>query len=143
MVCKKVLIIDDEDDIREVAALTLETMAAYEVVTAPNGLAGLEKARLFQPDVILLDVMMPGIDGPTTFQRLREMESTSAIPVIFMTAKVQSGDRLYLSQLGALGIIAKPFDPMTLADEVSALLQASDRSLHTATSGSDEGHTRK
>ena len=119
---KKVLLIDDEDDIREVATLTLETMADFEVATASDGLTGLETAKAFQPDVILLDVMMPGIDGITTFARLQESDATRDIPVIFMTAKVQSTDRTRLSQLGARGIIAKPFDPMTLSNEVLALL---------------------
>jgi two-component system alkaline phosphatase synthesis response regulator PhoP len=119
---KKVLLIDDEDDIREVAALTLETMAGFEVISARDGVEGLAKAEEHQPDVILLDVMMPGIDGMMTFQRLQESESTRSIPVIFMTAKVQSADRKRLGELGACGIIAKPFNPMTLSDEVLALL---------------------
>lgn len=122
---KKVLLIDDEDDIREVATLTLETMADFEVITAPNGMTGLLKAREERPDCILLDVMMPGIDGVTTLQQLQASEATSGIPVIFMTAKVHPSDRKRLADLGAIGIIAKPFDPMTLADEVLALLDQS------------------
>jgi two-component system, OmpR family, alkaline phosphatase synthesis response regulator PhoP len=120
---KKVLLIDDEDDIREVAAITLETMAGFEVVAAADGLTGLARAEQEHPDVILLDVMMPGIDGLATFQRLQQSESTRSIPVIFMTAKVQPADRKRLADLGALGIIAKPFDPMTLAEQVLALLE--------------------
>ena len=120
---KKVLLIDDEDDIREVATLTLETMAGFEVITASNGLAGLAKAEAERPDAILLDVMMPGLDGPATFHRLQQSEITRSIPVIFMTAKVQASDRKRLGELGARGIIAKPFDPRTLADEVLALLK--------------------
>lgn len=119
---KKVLLIDDEDDIREVATLTLETMADFEVISAANGMSGLLKAREEQPDFILLDVMMPGIDGVTTFLQLQASEATRGIPVIFMTAKVQPADRKRLSDLGAKGIIAKPFDPMTLSNEVLALL---------------------
>jgi two-component system, OmpR family, alkaline phosphatase synthesis response regulator PhoP len=120
---KKVLLIDDEDDIREVATMTLETMAGLEVITADNGLAGLARAESEQPDAILLDVMMPGIDGVETYRRMQESEATRAIPVIFMTAKVQAGERQRLADLGARGIIAKPFDPMTLSDEVLALLE--------------------
>ncbi|MEO8034251.1 MAG: response regulator [Acidobacteriota bacterium] len=119
---KKVLLVDDEDDIREVAALTLETMAEIEVITAADGAEGLLKAREHRPDVILLDVMMPGMDGLSTFQQLQESELTRAIPVIFMTAKIQSADRSRLTALGARGIIAKPFNPMTLAEELMALL---------------------
>jgi CheY-like chemotaxis protein len=118
----KILLIDDEDDIREVAALTLETMGDFEVLTAGDGFTGLESAALLQPHVILLDVMMPDVDGPATLAMLREKDSTRDIPVIFMTAKVQASDRRTLSGLDVLGIIAKPFDPMTLADEVTALL---------------------
>lgn len=119
---KKVLLIDDEDDIREVATLTLETMADFEVITASSGLAGVAKAEAERPDAILLDVMMPGLDGPATFLRLQQSDLTRSIPVIFMTAKVQAGDRTRLAALGARGIIAKPFDPMTLSDQVLALL---------------------
>jgi two-component system, OmpR family, alkaline phosphatase synthesis response regulator PhoP len=119
---KKVLLIDDEDDIREVAALTLETMADFEVLAASDGMSGVEQAKLHQPEVILLDVMMPGLDGLATFALLQQMDSTREIPVIFMTARIQGADRRRLSDLGALGIIAKPFDPMTLSDEVIALL---------------------
>jgi CheY-like chemotaxis protein len=121
---KKLLLIDDEDDIREVATMTLETMADFEVVTASNGLAGVEKAVAERPDAILLDVMMPGLDGPAVFERLRQSAITRSIPVIFMTAKVQAGDRKRLADLGARGIIAKPFDPMTLSEEVLALLKS-------------------
>jgi DNA-binding response OmpR family regulator len=120
---KKVLLIDDEDDIREVAALTLETMADFEVLAASDGMSGVEQAKLHQPEVILLDVMMPGFDGLSTFALLQELQSTRGIPVIFMTARIQGADRRRLSELGALGIIAKPFDPMTLSDEVLALLE--------------------
>jgi two-component system, OmpR family, alkaline phosphatase synthesis response regulator PhoP len=118
---KRILIIDDEDDIREVATLALETVGDFEVITADCGQAGLVSAHQLRPDLILLDVMMPGIDGPATFLRLQESEDTRSIPVVFLTAKVQSGDRRKISELGALGIIAKPFDPMRLADEVAAM----------------------
>lgn len=120
---KKILLIDDEDDIREVATLTLETIAGFEVITAPNGLAGVAKAKTERPDAILLDVMMPGLDGVSTFLKLQESEATRDIPVIFMTAKVQPADRRRLADLGPKGIIAKPFDPMTLSEEVLALLE--------------------
>src|SRR5687768_4796422 len=105
---KTILVIDDEADIREVAALTLETMGVFAVTTAPNGEAGIECARCMKPDAILLDVMMPELDGPSTLARLRETGDTRDIPVIFLTAKVQAVDRRRLGALGAAGIIAKP-----------------------------------
>jgi two-component system alkaline phosphatase synthesis response regulator PhoP len=120
---RRILLIDDEDDIREVAALTLETMGSYEVFTAANGFDAVRIAAEVGPDVVLLDVMMPEIDGPTTLALIRQTEATRDIPVIFMTAKVQGSDRRRLSELGASGIISKPFDPMTLADEVSSILE--------------------
>jgi CheY-like chemotaxis protein len=118
---KRILIIDDEDDIREVAALVFETAGDFEVITADGGRAGVISAHQTQPDLILLDVMMPEMDGPATFARLQESQATRAIPVVFLTAKVQAADRRKLRELGAHGIIAKPFDPMHLADDVAAL----------------------
>jgi CheY-like chemotaxis protein len=122
---KKVLIVDDEDDIREVAQLSLEMMAGWEVVCARSGQEALEVAARELPDAILLDVMMPGMDGPTTVQHLRERPATKEIPVILLTAKVQSaGDRQF-SGLGVAGVISKPFDPLTLAELVTRTLRGS------------------
>ncbi|HEX7150703.1 MAG TPA: response regulator [Thermoanaerobaculia bacterium] len=118
---KRILLIDDEDDIREVAMLALETAGDYDVVTAAGGRKGIETATKFRPDLILLDVMMPELDGPSTFARLQERDETRGIPVVFLTAKVQAADRRNLAALGAAGIIAKPFDPMTLGDQVAEL----------------------
>ncbi|HUJ13138.1 MAG TPA: response regulator [Thermoanaerobaculia bacterium] len=118
---KTILIIDDENDIREVASLALETGGDFDVLTAAGGVAGLVEASARRPDLILLDVMMPELDGPSTFRRLQELEETRPIPVIFLTAKVQPSERRKLAELGALGIIAKPFDPMRLADEIAAI----------------------
>ena len=118
---KRILIIDDEDDIREVAALALEVAGDFEVVTADGGRAGLTAAASQHPDLILLDVMMPELDGPSTFQELRKSETTRSIPVIFLTAKVQTADRRRLSDLGARGILAKPFDPMRLAADIASI----------------------
>ena len=118
---KCVLLIDDEDDIREVAALAFETAGDYEVLTAAGGNEGVKKALLNQPDVILLDVMMPELDGPSTFALLQRSEQTRHIPVIFLTAKVQPADRRNLVSLGARGIIAKPFDPLQLPDTVAEI----------------------
>jgi CheY-like chemotaxis protein len=126
-VSHRILIIDDEDDIREVAALSLETVAGWDVVTACSGAQGLARAIEYQPDAILLDVMMPGMDGPTTLSHLRENPQTSNIPVLFMTARAQAREVEQFISLGAQGVISKPFDPMTLASEVQTHLQALKR----------------
>ena len=119
---KRILIVDDEDDIREVAQVSLELVGQFEVLTAPSGKAGIETARSAQPDAILLDVMMPDMDGPTTLARLQADPATRDIPVVFLTAKAQTADRARLAQLGAAGILTKPFDPLKLASEVAATL---------------------
>ena len=122
MTMKKILLIDDEADIREVASLTLSTMGDFEVFEAADGYAGVKIAAAVHPDVVLLDVMMPEVDGPTTLGLLRDDAATQDIPVIFMTAKVQASDKRKLSELGAHGIISKPFDVLTLAAEVDGIL---------------------
>ncbi|MDR3739433.1 MAG: response regulator [Terracidiphilus sp.] len=118
----RILIIDDEDDIREVAAMSLETVAGWEVVVANSGAQGLARAAMYKPDAILLDVMMPGMDGPTTFRELRKNPATAQIPVLFLTAKVQATDRRRFADLGIEAVLVKPFDPMTLSDQISAAL---------------------
>ena len=118
----RVLIIDDEDDIREVAALSLETVAGWEVITANSGAQGLARAAEFHPDAVLLDVMMPGMDGPTTFRELRANPATAKIPVLLLTAKVQSSDQRRFADLGVDAILFKPFDPLTLAAQIAAAL---------------------
>ena len=122
MATKHILVIDDEDDIREVAQVSLEMMGSWEVLTARSGQEGLAKAEVAQPDAILLDVMMPDMDGPTTFQRLQNTPTICHIPVILMTAKVQASDQRRFANLGVKGVIAKPFDPLTLADRVAETL---------------------
>jgi CheY-like chemotaxis protein len=119
---RKVLIIDDEDDIREVAALSLESIAGWNVLTASSGAQGLARALEHQPDAILLDVMMPGMDGPTTFRELRKNPGTAKIPVLLLTAKVQSSDQRRFADLGVESVLFKPFDPMTLADQIASVL---------------------
>ena len=117
---RRVLIVDDEADIREVAQLSLEMTAGWEVLTAPSGREALALVEAVRPDAVLLDVMMPGMDGPTTLRHLQERGSD--VPVVLLTAKVQSADQRQFASLGVAGVLAKPFDPMTLADEVAALL---------------------
>jgi CheY-like chemotaxis protein len=118
----KILIIDDEDDIREVAALSLESVAGWEVITANSGSQGLARAAEHRPDAILLDVMMPGMDGPTTVRELRKNPVTAKIPVLLLTAKVQASDQRRFADLGVESVLFKPFDPMTLAEQISGVL---------------------
>jgi CheY-like chemotaxis protein len=118
----RILLIDDDDDIREVATLSLQEFGGWDVVTASSGEEGLKKAEELNPDAILLDVMMPGMDGPTTFQKLRANILTGRIPVILLTAKVQGADQRRFTKLGIDGLISKPFDPLQLAAEVAATL---------------------
>jgi CheY-like chemotaxis protein len=119
---KRILMIDDEDDIREIAKISLEMVGGWEVLVARSGAEGLAKAQAETPDAILLDVMMPEMDGPTTFRKLQEDPVTQKIPVILMTAKVQAADRQRFNKLGVTSVIAKPFDPMQLPSQVSAAL---------------------
>ena len=119
---RRILIIDDEDDIREVAQLSIEAVAGWEVSTARSGAEGIERARTDHPDAILMDVMMPAMDGPTTFREMQKMPEISSIPVVLLTAKVQGVDQRRFAGLGVAAVLFKPFDPLTLADEMSTAL---------------------
>jgi CheY-like chemotaxis protein len=123
MSARRILIVDDEDDIREVAQVSLELVGNYEVLTASCGRDGVACARADVPDAILLDVMMPDMDGPATLAELRADPRTRDIPVVFLTAKTQTAERSRLAQLGAAGILTKPFDPLELANEVASTLR--------------------
>ena len=118
----KLLVIDDEEDIREVAGLTLELNEGWEVAAAGSGTEGIKLARGSAPDAILLDVMMPDLDGPSTLRLLRNLPETRSIPVIFLTAKVQAADRRRYLDMGVSGVIAKPFDPLTLGRTICECL---------------------
>lgn len=118
----RILIIDDEDDIREIAAMSLESVAGWEVMVANSGAQGLVRAASYKPDAILLDVMMPGMDGPSTFKELRSNPVTSKIPVLFLTAKVQASDRQRFAGIGVEAVLVKPFDPMTLSNQIASVL---------------------
>lgn len=121
----KILIIDDEADIRQIARLGLSRVGRMDVVEAGSGFEGVELALSELPDCILLDVMMPQMDGPTTLSKLRSTLATSAIPVIFLTAKAMTPEVKGLMETGAAGVLTKPFDPLTLADQVRAILGVS------------------
>jgi CheY-like chemotaxis protein len=118
----RILIIDDEDDIREVAAMSLETVAGWEVMVANSGAQGLTRAAMYKPDAILLDVMMPGMDGPTTFRELQKNPATAKSPVLFLTAKVQATDRARFAGLGIQAVLVKPFDPLALSTQIANVL---------------------
>ena len=118
----RILYIDDEADIREVAQMSLEIDPDFEVRTCASGAEGIAQARDWAPDLILLDVMMPQMDGPEVFRRLREHPATASIPVVFITARTQALEVAALEQLGGRGVIAKPFDPMALARQARGYL---------------------
>lgn len=118
----RILYVDDDPDIREVALIALELDGLLEVRACASGADALQVAPDYQPALILLDVMMPLMDGPTTLSHLRADPRTAAIPVVFITARTQSPEIAQLKQLGALGVIPKPFDPMALADQARSFL---------------------
>jgi len=119
---KRILIVDDESDIREVAQMSLEMVSGWQVLTAESGDEGIAKAKQEKPDAILLDAMMPDMDGAATFEKLQADLSTKQIPVIMFTAKVQPADRKRFADLGVKDVIAKPFDPMKLGGQITAIL---------------------
>ena len=119
---RRILIIDDEDDIREVAALSLEATAGWEILTASSGAEVMAIAALEKPDAILMDVMMPEVDGPTTFGRMQQNPTIADIPVLLLTAKVQGVDQRRFANLGVTAVLFKPFDPLTLAQQISEAL---------------------
>ena len=110
--------IDDEPDIRQIGRLSLKGIGKWQVVLANSGQEGIEAAAREMPDVILLDMLMPGLDGAATLERLHATEATKAIPVIFMTARATADDVQRYLTMGAAGVIAKPFDPKTLPQQI-------------------------
>lgn len=117
---KRILIIDDEEDIREVAQIALEETAGWATLLAGSGAEGVARAAAELPDAILLDVMMPVMDGFEALARLKSDQRTAGIPVILLTAKVQAAHRQMSGQ--AAGVILKPFDPLTLGPEIARML---------------------
>lgn len=121
-VTRHVLLIDDEELIREVVEVSLAKVGGWEVLTASSGEEGLHLAVAERPDAVLLDVMMPGLDGPGTLARLQADPATATIPVVFLTAKVRQSEQQQWIDLGAAGVLVKPFDPMLLASQVAEVL---------------------
>ncbi len=118
---QRILYVEDEPDIQAVAKLALEMVGGFEVKVCASGAEAVREAADFAPDMILLDVMMPEMDGPATLKALRQQPPLSEVPVAFMTAKVQAAEVAHYKSLGARDVIAKPFDPMTLADRVRSI----------------------
>lgn len=118
----RILYVDDEADIREVAVLSLELDPELEVRSCASGREALAEAASWQPDLILLDVMMPEMDGPQTLEALRSNPPTADIPVVFITARTQAYEIERFIGLGAVGVLPKPFDPMALATQVKEKL---------------------
>ncbi len=119
---KKVLVVDDEADLRKLVQTCLEVVNGWQVVAAASGFEALEAAQNQQLDLILLDLMMPGMDGLTTLQQLRSHESTRQIPVVLLTAKGRSAELIDFAQFRVLGTIKKPFNPMKFAEQIEVLL---------------------
>ncbi len=119
----RVLLIDDEEDIRKIARLSLERVGGMRVLEAAGGPDGIAAARAERPDAILLDMMMPGMDGPSTLAALRADPQTASIPVVFLTAKAMASEIARLTALGATGVLTKPFDPLALPAQLVALLE--------------------
>ncbi|WP_020015364.1 response regulator [Promicromonospora sukumoe] len=119
---RRILVVDDDEAIRDVVRTGLEVLAGWTVRLATNGADALAMCAADPPDAMLLDVMMPTMDGPTTFGRLQDEPRTRSVPVIFLTAKVQPSERRQYEDLGVAGVLAKPFDPLTLPGEISGLL---------------------
>ena len=115
---ERILYAEDEPDIQEVASLAIETVGGFTIKICNDGKEAVEQVSGFQPDLLLLDVMMPNMDGPTALREIRKLPGMETIPAIFMTAKVQPTEVAQYKEMGALDVIPKPFDPMTLADTI-------------------------
>jgi two-component system OmpR family response regulator len=115
---RKIVYVEDERDIQTIAKLALEKLGGFEVEICSSGEEALRRAPALSPDLIMLDLMMPGMDGRATLKALRELPMFADTPVIFLTGRVQAQEIAQLERLGAIRVLAKPFDPMSLADEV-------------------------
>ena len=123
---RSVLLVDDDPDLRTIGELSLTSVGGFDVRCAPSGADALAMVRADRPDVVLLDLMMPGLDGPATLAQLKQDPATKDIPVIFLSAKIEADQLERYRELGAEGIIPKPFDPMTLPDEVRRIVRGLD-----------------
>ncbi|BBK38885.1 response regulator [Allostella sp. ATCC 35155] len=122
----RILYVEDDADIRMIGKFAMENVGGFVVTDCESGEEALARAPGAAPQLLLLDVMMPGMDGPTTLARLRAQPATAATPVVFMTAKVQPQEVQRYRELGAIDVISKPFDPMTLSDSIRAIWNRGD-----------------
>jgi two-component system, OmpR family, response regulator len=125
---KRIMYVDDEPDVRKVAKISLELVGKFELCLCGSGREAIAQAQQFKPDLILLDVMMPEMDGPTTLSAMRKIETVASTPVIFITAKAQTAEIRRYRELGAIDVITKPFQPMQLPDRLRELWQECEAS---------------
>lgn len=118
---KRILLVEDEPDIRKLVRISLENIGGFTVDTCESGFEALESVKVHKPDLMILDVMMPVMDGQTTLQEIRKIDSLQNMPVIFLTAKVQPHEVEKYLQLGVIGVISKPFSPISLPQEINDL----------------------
>jgi CheY-like chemotaxis protein len=118
---KRILLVEDDPDIQFVASMALQRKGGFQIKICRSGVEALAEAPAFAPDLILMDVMMPHMDGPSTLAALRQDPRTASVPVVFLTAKVQPQEVGRYKEMGALDVILKPFNPMTLAQDVRIL----------------------
>jgi two-component system, OmpR family, response regulator len=123
---RKILYVDDQPDLRELGRLALEVVGHFEVEAYGSGEDALARVEAFSPDLVLLDVVMPGLSGPETMVRLRAMPRVGDLPVVFLTARVGPEERAQYHAMGVLGVIEKPFDPFDLAERLKRLWSAAD-----------------
>jgi CheY-like chemotaxis protein len=120
---KKIMLVEDDPDIQLITRLSLEVGGGYEVRVCTSGAEAVESAHAYAPDLILLDMMMPGMDGLATMDVLRKLPETAATPIVFFTANTQEQLRQDLLRRGALGVIIKPVEPNALVEQIRALWQ--------------------
>ncbi len=130
---QRVLVVEDDPDIQAVVRMALELVGGYTVEICSGGQGALQVVETFKPDLILLDVMMPDMDGPTVLEHLRAQPATAPVPIVFMTAKAQAHEVAAYRAMGALDVISKPFDPMKLSEQLANIY--SDNSAHGDTAG--------
>jgi len=121
---RRILLVEDDEDIQAIAAMALDNLGGFTVLVCGSGREALKRMAGFEPDLILLDVVMPGMDGPATLRALRDIPEAALTPVAFMTARAQARDVQALGELGVQGVITKPFDPMTLCDTVREIWES-------------------
>ena len=124
-VLERILYAEDEPDIQEVASLALEMVGGFTLKTCNSGLEAVAEIEAFEPQLLLFDVMMPGLDGPSALAKIREIDAYKTTPAVFMTAKVQPNEIQQYLDMGAVDVIPKPFDPMTVAEQLQEIWKKS------------------